>query len=170
MGPHTGGPDPIPGVRFTHVEVLDPHGKVPDHPVGPTCRRQFSSPARSLSLSRGPGSPVAEPLPRTPLSPLSVPWTLPVSSAPSALAVDRRVHTHARRRISWPRRPHAPSSLLRAPPVPRAHPSPHFAQLRPLSRSTHAASHRRRPAPAFPTIQLAGDHAKPLCPLSSAPR
>jgi hypothetical protein len=22
-GPHTGGPDPIPGVRFAHVEVLD---------------------------------------------------------------------------------------------------------------------------------------------------
>ena len=56
---------------------------------------------------------------------------------------------------------HAPSSLLRAPPVPRAHPSPHFAQLHPLSRSAHAASRRRRPAPAFPTIQLAGDRAKP---------
>jgi hypothetical protein len=30
---------------------------------------------------------------------------------------------------------HAPSSLLRTPLVPRAHPSPHFAHLRPLSRS-----------------------------------
>jgi hypothetical protein len=56
---------------------------------------------------------------------------------------------------------HAPSSLLRAPPVPRAHPSPHFTQLYPLSRSAHAASRRRRPALAFPTIQLAGDRSKP---------
>jgi hypothetical protein len=31
-------------------------------PVGPTCRRQFPSPAHSLSLPRGPGSPVVEPL------------------------------------------------------------------------------------------------------------
>jgi hypothetical protein len=56
---------------------------------------------------------------------------------------------------------HAPSSILRAPPVPRAHPSPHFAQLHPLSRSTHTASRHRRPAPAFPAIQLVGDRSKP---------
>jgi hypothetical protein len=131
-------------------------------PVGPACRRQFSSPrAPSLPLSRGPGSLVAKLLHRTPLSPLSAPWTLPVSYAPSALAVDRRVRTHARRRISRPRRPHVPRSLIRAPLVPRAHPSPHFAHLRPLSRSDHAASRRRRPAPTFSTIQLAGDRSKP---------
>jgi hypothetical protein len=56
---------------------------------------------------------------------------------------------------------HVPSSLLRAPPVPRARPSPHFAQLHSLARSAHAASRRRRPAPAFPTIQAARDRAKP---------
>ncbi|PWZ23535.1 hypothetical protein Zm00014a_035884 [Zea mays] len=56
---------------------------------------------------------------------------------------------------------HAPSSLLRASPVPRAHPSPHFAQLHPLSRSAHAASRRRRPTPAFLAIQLTGDRSKP---------
>jgi hypothetical protein len=56
---------------------------------------------------------------------------------------------------------HTPSSLLRAPPVPCARPPPHFAQLRPLSRSAHAASSRRRPTPTFPTIQLAGDRVKP---------
>jgi hypothetical protein len=117
---------------------------------------------RSLSLSRGPGPPVAEPLPCTPLSPLSTPWTLPVSSAPSALAVDRRVRTCARHRSSLPRRP-----PTRLPPFieprqcPTHTPSPHFAQLRPLSRSAHAASRRRRPAPTFPTIQLAGDRSKP---------
>jgi hypothetical protein len=47
---------------------------------------------------------------------------------------------------------HTPSSLLRAPPMPRARPSPHFAQLHPLSRSAHAASRRWRPAPMFPAI------------------
>jgi hypothetical protein len=56
---------------------------------------------------------------------------------------------------------HAPNSLLRASPVPRACPPPHFAQHCPLSRSALAARRRRRSAPAFPTIQLAGDRAKP---------
>jgi hypothetical protein len=56
---------------------------------------------------------------------------------------------------------HAPSSLFRAPPVPRAHPSPHFAQPRLLSRSAHAASHSRRPAPTSPAVQLTGDRSKP---------
>jgi hypothetical protein len=56
---------------------------------------------------------------------------------------------------------HVPSSLFRAPPVPRAHPSPHFARLHPLSRSAHAASHHRRPATTFPAIQLAGDRPRP---------
>jgi hypothetical protein len=41
------------------------------------------------------------------------------------------------------------------------HPSPHFTQLHPLSRSALAARRRRRPAPAFPSIQLAGDCPKP---------
>ena len=50
-------------------------------------------------------APVAESLPHAPLSSLSVQWACPVSSAPSALAVDRRVRTRARRRISRPRRP-----------------------------------------------------------------
>jgi hypothetical protein len=45
--------------------------------------------------------------------------------------------------------------------VPRTRPSPHFARPRPLSRSALAARRRRRPEPTFPTIQLAGDHAKP---------
>jgi hypothetical protein len=56
---------------------------------------------------------------------------------------------------------HAPNSLFRAPPVPCTHPSPHFAHPRPLSRSALAARRRRRPEPAFPTIQLAGDRSKP---------
>jgi hypothetical protein len=121
-------------------------------PVGPAYRRQFSSP-RAPSLSCGPGPPVAEPLPRTPLSPLSAPWTLPVSSTFSALAMDRD--------FSATTLAHALSSLLRASLVPRAYPSPHFAQLRPLSRSAHAASRRWKPASAFPAIQLTRDCSKP---------
>jgi hypothetical protein len=67
----------------------------------------FPPPPRSLSLSLscGLGLPVAAPLPRVPLSSLSAPWACPASSARSALAVDRRMRTRARRRISRPRRP-----------------------------------------------------------------
>jgi hypothetical protein len=71
-----------------------------------------------------------------------------------------RAHSRTSTDFSATTLAHAPSSLLRTPPVPRAHPSPHFAQLHPLSRSTHAAS-RRRPAPVFPAIQLARDRSKP---------
>jgi hypothetical protein len=115
----------------------------------------------SLSLSRGPGSPVAEPLSRAPLSSLCVSWASPVSSAPSALVVDRRAQSRTSLDFSATTPGHAPNSLLRAPPVPRARPSPHFAQLHPLSRSAHTASRRRRPAPAFPANELAGDRPKP---------
>jgi hypothetical protein len=55
----------------------------------------------------------------------------------------------------------ASNSLLIAPHVPRAHPSPHFAHPHPLSRSAHVASHRWRPTSAFSAIQLAGDCSKP---------
>jgi hypothetical protein len=56
---------------------------------------------------------------------------------------------------------HAPNSLLIAPPVPRTHPSPHFAHSHPLSCSALAAIRRRRPAPVFPAIQLTGDCPNP---------
>jgi hypothetical protein len=132
--------------------------------VGPICRRRFPSPARSpfLSLFRGPGSPVVEPLPRASLFSLSAPWASPVSSA---LSARRRGPAHAHSRtssgFSATTPAHTPNSLLIAPPVPRAHPSPHFAQSHPLSRSALAASRRRRPAPAFPSIHLTGDRSKP---------
>jgi hypothetical protein len=103
--PHrlTGGPclsavDPLSPARSLSLSLSTQWGRPVDasflHPRAP-----------SLSLSRGPGSPVAEPLPRAPLSSLSVSWACPVSSAPSALAVDRRVRTRARHRVSRPRRP-----------------------------------------------------------------
>jgi hypothetical protein len=120
--------------------------------------------ARSLSLSLCLAGPVRQCRAVVPARPflLTVSWACPISSTPSALAVDRRVRTRARRRVSRSRHPPTrPAPLLRAPPVPRAHPSPHFAQLHPLSRFAHAASHRRRPTPAFPAIRLVGDRSKP---------
>jgi hypothetical protein len=63
-----------------------------------------------------------------------------------------RAHSRTSPDFSAAMHAHAPSSLLRALPVPCAHPSPYFTQLRPLSRSAHAASHQRRPTPAFPAI------------------
>jgi hypothetical protein len=131
-------------------------------PVGPICRRKFPSPTRSLSPSRGPGSPAAEPLPHAPLffslCAVGLPYLLSPLRAHRGPA---RAHSRTSPDFSATTPAHAPSSLLRAPPVPRAHPSPHFAQVHPLSRSTHAASRRRRPVPAFLAIQLAGDRSKP---------
>jgi hypothetical protein len=80
---------------------------------------------------------------------------------PRARRGPARAHSRTSPGFSAPTPAHAPNSLLRAPPVPRAHPSPHFAQLHPLSRSAHAASRRRRPAPTFSAIQLAKDRSKP---------
>jgi hypothetical protein len=129
--------------------------------MGPICRRQIPSPARSLSLSRGPRSPVAEPLPRAPFFSLYV-VGLPCQFRPlRARRGPARAHSRTSSDFSATTPAHAPSSLLRAPPVPHARPSPHFAQLHPLSCSAHAASPRRRPAPMFPAIQLAGGRSKP---------
>jgi hypothetical protein len=75
-------------------------------PVGPTCRRQLLRPRVSL-LSLCLVGPVRQALSCCPARPLflSAMWACPVRSAPPALAVDQRVHTRARRRVSWPRRP-----------------------------------------------------------------
>jgi hypothetical protein len=129
--------------------------------VGTTCWRQFPSPIRSLSLSCGPGSPVPSRCPRA-SSFLSLRHG-PVLSVPPSRS--RRglasAHSCTSPGFSAMTPTHAPNSLFRAPPVPCAHPSPHFAHPRPLSRSALAARRRRRPEPAFPTIQLAGDRGKP---------
>jgi hypothetical protein len=131
-------------------------------PVGPICRRRFPSPARSISLClAAPDRQSPSHCPARPFFSLCA-MGLPCQFYPLRA---RRGPTHAQSRtspdFSATTPAHAPSSLLRAPPVPRAHPSPHFAQLHPLSRSAHAVSHRRRPAPVFPAIQLAGDRSKP---------
>jgi hypothetical protein len=147
--------------------------------VGPACRRQFSSPrAPSLSLSRRPSPPVAEPLPRTPLSPLSTPWTLPVSSAPSTLTVDQHVRSHARRRISRPRRPptrpapfieprkclaHTPHLISRSFALSRALPTPPATARDPRPRSQPSSSPET--APSLPELRPEVRHLSP-CPIS----
>jgi hypothetical protein len=115
--------------------------------------------ALPLSLSRGPISPAVAP--RTPFFSLCA-VGLPCQFRPLyARSGPARAHSRTSPDFSATTPAHAPSSLLRAPPVPRAHPSPHFAQLHPLSRSAHAATRRRRPSPTFPAIQLAGGRSKP---------
>jgi hypothetical protein len=130
--------------------------------VGPTCRAPVALPARPSSLSASrPDSLVVEPLPRAPLfflCAVGLPYQL---RPPRARRGPASAHLRMSPGFSATTPAHVPSSLLRAPPVPRAHPSPHFAKLHPLSRSAHAASRRQRPAPAFPTVQAAGDRARP---------
>jgi hypothetical protein len=131
--------------------VVLPRSRPPSlarYPVGPTCRHQFPSPVLShfpctspfLSLRRGPA--------------LSVPPSRSRRGPASA-------HSRASPGFSATTPAHTPSSLLRAPPVPRAHPLPHFAWLQPLSRSTHTTSRRRIPASAFLAIQLTEDRSEP---------
>jgi hypothetical protein len=128
--------------------------------VGPTCQRRFlHSRAPPLSLPRGPGSPVAESLPRA--SPFPSLRRGPALSEPPPRRGPASAHSRTSPDFSATTHAHALSSLLRASPVPSARPPPHFTQLRPDSRSTHAASSRRRPAPAFLAIQLAGDRTRP---------
>jgi hypothetical protein len=130
--------------------------------VGPACRCQFSSPrAPSLSISRAQSASRRAVAPHAPFSYLC---TMDPTCEFRPLRARRgpaRAHSRMSPDFSATTPAHAPSSLLRAPPAPHAHPSPHFAQLRPLSRSAHAASRRRRPAPVFPAIQFVGDHSKP---------
>jgi hypothetical protein len=99
--------------------------------------------------------------------PRTFPFSLCVVGLPCQICLPRarrgpaRAHSRTSPGFSATTPAHTPSSLFRAPTVPRAHPSPHFAQLHPLSRSAHAANSRRRSAPSFPAIQLAGDRSKP---------
>jgi hypothetical protein len=131
--------------------------------VRPICRRKFSSPALPLSLSVS-RARIAS---RRVVAPRACFFSLCAMGQPCQFCPLRarrgpaRAHSRTSPDFSTTTPAHIPSSLLRAPSVPRAHPSPHFAQLHPLSRSTHAASRRRRPTPVFPAIQLVGDCSKP---------
>jgi hypothetical protein len=124
-------------------------------PSGADLSAPVTSPARSslsLSLSRGSGPPVIEPLPRASLFSLSAPWASPVSFA---LSARRRGPAHAHSRTSPGFSATTPtlasSSLLRAPPMPRAHPSPSrsftFSHALP-SPPAAAGDLRQRPRPS----------------------
>jgi hypothetical protein len=147
--------------------------------VDPTCWRQFPSPVRSLSLSVSRARfASAEPLPpRVPFS-LSASWACIVSSAFPAPAVDRRVRTRARRRVSRPRRPPTrPASFLEPRQCPvhtphhislsftlfRALPSPPDAVGDPSPRSRPSSSPET--VPSLPELCPEVRHLSP-CPIS----
>jgi hypothetical protein len=146
--------------------------------VGPICRRQFPSPARSLSLClAGPDRQSPSRCPAPPFL-LSAPWNCPISFAPSALAVDQRVRTRARRRISWPRRlPTRPAPFLEPRQCPahtprlislsftlsRALPTPPAAAGDPRPRSRPSSS--LETAPSLPELRPEVRHPSP-CPIS----
>jgi hypothetical protein len=130
-----------------------------------------------LCVSCGPGPPVAEPLPCAILSPLSAPWTLPVSSASSALTVDRRLRTRARHRISRPRRPpmrpapflepyqcptHTPRLISLSFTLSRVLLTPPVAARDPRPRSRPSSSPET--APSLPELRPKVRHPSP-CPI-----
>jgi hypothetical protein len=113
-----------------------------------------------------------------PLSPLSTSWTLPVSSAPSAVIVDRRVRTRACHRISRPRCPptcptpflephqcptHTPHLISRSFALSRALPLPPAVagDPRPCSRPSNSPE----TAPSLPELRPEVRHLCP-CPIS----
>jgi hypothetical protein len=99
--------------------------------VGPILQLLSRCPERPFPLSLHRGPALSDPPPPRPRR--------GPASAHSRMSPDFLATTPA----------HAPSSLLRALPVPRARPPPHFALLRPLSRSAHIANSLRRPAHVF---------------------
>jgi hypothetical protein len=114
-----------------------------------------------------------------PLSSVSTSWAGPISSAPSALVVDRRVHTRARRRISRPRRPptrlapfleprqcpaHNPHLISHNFTLSRALPTPPAAVGDPCPRSRPSSSPET--APSLPELRPEVRH---LCPCLISP-
>jgi hypothetical protein len=146
--------------------------------VDPACRCQLLRPlALPLSILRD-RIASAEPLPpRVPIS-ISAPWTLPVSSAFVAPAVDQRVRTGARRRVSRPRRPptrpapfleprqcpvHTPHLISLGFTLSRALPTPPYAAGDPRLCSRPLSSPET--APSLPELRPEVRHPSP-CPIS----
>ena len=127
----------------------------------------------SLSLSHGPGSLVPSHCPRaSPFLSLRRGPALSVSPSPLSPWTGECALAHGAG-FSATTPAHAPSSLLRAPPVPALAPPPHFAQHRPLSCSALAARDpcpRSRPsssletAPSLPELRPEVRHLYP-CPI-----
>jgi hypothetical protein len=144
-------------------------------PSGPACQRQFSSPrAPSLSVSWARSASRRVVALHAPFSSLCAVDPTCQFCPLRARHGPARAHSRTSSDFSTTMPAHAPSSLLRDPPVPRAHPLPHFAQLHPLSRSAHAAGDprpRSRPssssetAPSLPELRPEVRHPSP-CPIS----
>jgi hypothetical protein len=146
--------------------------------VDPACLRQFS-PACSLplSVSRAWSNSRRAVAPHAPFSSLCVVDPTCRFRPLRARRGPARAHSRTSPDFSTTTPAHAPSSLLRAPPVPRAHPSPHFAQLHPLSHSVTppavAGDPRPRPrpssspetAPSLPELRPEVRHLS-SCPIS----
>jgi hypothetical protein len=148
-------------------------------PLGLTYRHHFSSPVRSLSLSvsRARIASRRAIAPRVPFFSLCA-VGLPCQFRPSALAVDRRVRTHARHRISRPRRPptrpapfleprqcpaHTPCLISYSFTLSRALPTPPAAAGDPCPRSW--PSSLPETAPSLPELWPEVRHPSP-CPIS----
>jgi hypothetical protein len=161
----TSQPDPVSRARL------------PPLTGGPNLSAQVTSLSISLSISRARFSSV-EPLPPCVPFSLSAPWTLPVRSAFPAPAVDRRVRTRARRRVSRPRRPptrpapfiepwqcpaHTPHLISCSFALSRALPTPPAAagDLRPCSWPSSSPE----TAPSLPELCPEVRHPSP-CPIS----
>jgi hypothetical protein len=149
-------------------------------PSRPNLSTPVTSTARStsLSLSRGPGSQVPNRCPpHAPFS-LSTPWACLVRSAFLTPAVDQRVRTRARRRVSRPRRPptrlapfleprqcpaHTPHLISRSFALSRALPTPPATAGDPRSCSRPSSSPET--APSLPELRPEVRHPSP-CPIS----
>jgi hypothetical protein len=131
----------------------------------------------SLSASRARFASCRAVAPRVPFA-LSAPWTYPVSSAPSALAVDQRVRTCAHRLISRPRclltcptpileprqcPAHTPRFISHTLALSRALPSPPDAAGDPRPRSR--PSNSPDTTPSLPELRREVRHPSP-CPIS----
>jgi hypothetical protein len=126
-------------------------------PLGSLSRRQLLRPRASI-LSLYLVGPIRQALSRCPMRPssLSAPWTLPVSFALPALAVDLRVRTRARHRISRPRCPPTrPAPFLEPRQCPHSLP--------------HLISHSSALSRALPTPPNAVGDPRPLPRPSSSP-
>jgi hypothetical protein len=93
----TGGPRLSAAVFLSHALSLSLAAQW-GQPVGASFLRLF---ALSFSVSRARFASAESLPPRVPFT-LSALWTLPIRSAFSTHTVDRRMRTHARRRISRP--------------------------------------------------------------------
>jgi hypothetical protein len=140
--------------------------------VEPTCRRQLLRPRASL-FSLCLAGPFCQALSRCPMRPFSLCVVDPPCQfrPPRPRRGPARAHSRMSPEFSAMTPPTRPQLPLRAPPEPALTPPPHFAQLRPLSRSAHATRDPRPlPRPSSST-ETAPSHpeVRHLCPCLISP-